>query len=718
MPYLSNSIRLRIFLGFTAVILILAIANLIASSSLRGLDKSTGEIVEITHFVSQTNHFTSAIKQQAAALQSFAYSGQSADQSRVEDYRLETQAHKEALIQLLLAAQSEDTAKQIETATTDFNNVFTSIENRLGNTTAAINVGLNGLLGMEKSSARLLTFLEENTDNSGQLTLQVRSSVAPFIQSAVTYFASGNSTDFTAARQTGDTLSEIINRAKVSSKGLSRRAKAPLRFFNRDLDVIRQSISQHQATSISLNQAIEQLRAATNEVVEVTAQVKTAVEASQNRALQAMSKRVTSAISDGMIALLISGIIAFLFAGLIGASIAGPIGRISSAMIRLAEGDKNIDIPYQTKKDELGTLARAASIFKENSLKLERAAAEKVQAELDKTTAQRQQKIAHERLISEQHSRELATEAAQQKARLVQTTALADGFEQRVIAIVDTVSHSAGQIVQASQAFTDNTSQTKQHIDNSHTACHASSKSIDEVVCASQDLSLSCQGAVNELEKNVQVAINAVDIGAATTDTVAELTDAATQIGDVMSIIADIAEQTNLLALNATIEAARAGDAGKGFAVVAQEVKNLSAQSTSATKDIARHVEKIQLVSDDTATAIGNITAIISQMDSVTQSVAATMGQQFDATTAITQKVQQVAAGVNTVVESFNVLGAAAEANMGRSESLLSNAQTLTLEAKTLDKEARRFLDDIRNDITAQTGGDNIRPKQIFTHGA
>ncbi len=703
MPYLSTSIRLRIFFGFTTVIVILAVANLVTTSGLRGLDKNTQKIVEITHFVSQANHFTNAIKQQAGALQSFAYSGLSSDQARVETFRQETLKHKEALINRLSLTQSSDTIEQIEAASAGFNTVFNSIENRLGNTSSAINVGLNGLLGMDKSSTNMANFLLARGEPGAVLTQQISPAVGQFVQTATTYFASGIVADFDAATRAGDALSELIVQAKSISKDLSRREKSALRFFNRDLDVIRQSINQHRATSTALNQAIEQLRTATDEVVDVTAQVNKQFEENQSQALQEMADRVASSIDNGIIALLAGGAIALVIAGLIGTSIARPIGRMSSAMRQLAEGDKDIDIPYQTQKDELGTLARAASIFKEKSLQLERIAAEKMQAELDKTEAQRIQKLAHDDLIAEQQERERASEEARQLARLKQRKTLADGFEQRVIGIVDAVSRSSSQIVEASSAFTANTSQTTQHVDNSHAASDESSHSISQVLEASEELSLSCREVVKELEKNAQVAINAVDIGAQTTNTVTELTDAAIQIGEVMSIIVDIAEQTNLLALNATIEAARAGDAGKGFAVVAQEVKNLSAQSTSATQDIAKYVDKIQQVSADTENAIGNITGIISQMDAVTHSVVNTMQQQFHATTEITEKVQQVTRGINTVVRSIDVVGDAAEASKTMSENLLTNAQALTLEAETLDKEARRFLDDIRNDATVQT---------------
>ncbi len=75
---------------------------------------------------------------------------------------------------------------------------------------------------------------------------------------------------------------------------------------------------------------------------------------------------------------------------------------------------------------------------------------------------------------------------------------------------------------------------------------------------------------------------------------VANLNERASAIGSIVSLINEVSDQTNLLALNAAIEAARAGDHGRGFAVVADEVRNLSRRTSSATKEIAAEINKIQ----------------------------------------------------------------------------------------------------------------------------
>jgi twitching motility protein PilJ len=75
---------------------------------------------------------------------------------------------------------------------------------------------------------------------------------------------------------------------------------------------------------------------------------------------------------------------------------------------------------------------------------------------------------------------------------------------------------------------------------------------------------------------------------------VKRLGESTQQISRVVSLLNQIAVQTNLLAINAGIEAARAGQEGQGFAVVAEEVSELAARSSSATKEIENILENVQ----------------------------------------------------------------------------------------------------------------------------
>ena len=158
-------------------------------------------------------------------------------------------------------------------------------------------------------------------------------------------------------------------------------------------------------------------------------------------------------------------------------------------------------------------------------------------------------------------------------------------------------------------------------------------------------------------------------------------------------LINQIAGQTNLLALNATIEAARAGEAGKGFAVVASEVKSLANQTARATEEIAGQIKAIQSVTQETVTAMQQITAAISDLNERSGRISTAIGEQLGATTEIAIQVSGAAEGAETVAVTIGEAAGASHAVATAARETLALAGRLQERFVALQGEVRQFLD-------------------------
>ena len=177
---------------------------------------------------------------------------------------------------------------------------------------------------------------------------------------------------------------------------------------------------------------------------------------------------------------------------------------------------------------------------------------------------------------------------------------------------------------------------------------------------------------------------------------ITELSQAASRIGDVVKLITAIAEQTNLLALNATIEAARAGDAGRGFAVVASEVKALAAQTAKATDEITTQIAGMQVATQESVSAIKEISGTITRISEIAQTVASTLEEQGAATTEIARNVSEAARGTAEVAEKIIDVNRGASATGAASGQVLGSARALSGESGHLKAAVEKFLNTVR----------------------
>ena len=370
------------------------------------------------------------------------------------------------------------------------------------------------------------------------------------------------------------------------------------------------------------------------------------------------------AITGGIAAASI--LIGLLAAWLIGAGTARPIAAITTAMRTLAEGDKSIDIPGQDHRDEIGEMAKAVLVFKENMIKAEE-------------LAQREEEANRQR---------------QERARRIEE--LTGAFDRNVSEMLKALASSTTEMEATASSMSGIADNTNDRAAAVAAGAEEASANVQTVATATEELSGSIQEISRQVNQSAHIAGRAVDEASRTDQQVQNLADAAQKIGEVILMISDIAEQTNLLALNATIEAARAGEAGKGFAVVASEVKNLATQTAKATDDISRQITGIQNETQHAVGAIQSITTTIGQMNEVTAAIASAVEEQDAATSEIARNVEQASAGTQEVTTNIAEVTAAAGETGTAATQVKTVAQDLNRKADDLKRQVETFLNDVR----------------------
>ena len=413
-------------------------------------------------------------------------------------------------------------------------------------------------------------------------------------------------------------------------------------------------------------------RAAADKLVAQLAEVRQANAAGETASIQAMNSAVSmSRIGTGLLTL-VAVVVAIGLSIAVGRNISRPIVAIADLISRLTRGELTVAIPYAGRQDEIGRIATALGVFKD---------------ELAESHGLREKQAEAERALAEQASRERGR--------------LAERLEGSVMTVVASVGRSTEELGGQAVALAGVSGQVRNRLSEVDSTAMTLSGNVQRVAAATEELSATVSEIGHQARRSTEVSQAAVGEANRANEMVESLAEAAHRIGDVVSLIQNIASQTNLLALNATIEAARAGEAGKGFAVVAGEVKTLASQTARATEEITQQISSVQAATQDAVQAIARIAGTIDEIHGISAEIASAVSQQGDATQEISRNAQDAAAGTLVVTDSIGILRRATDDTDKAAGTITAAVETLAGQSRQLHDDFTAFIRGMKEEVRA-----------------
>jgi methyl-accepting chemotaxis protein len=373
--------------------------------------------------------------------------------------------------------------------------------------------------------------------------------------------------------------------------------------------------------------------------------------------------------------------------------VARPISAITGSMRTLAGGDTETEVPFANRRDEIGEMAAAVSVFRNNAI--ERAALER-QAEENRSLSETERETREAQKAREAAEVQFAVDRLAGGLQKLSDGDLAVEIGERFADHLDPLrvnfNHSVERLRDAMRAVGDNARAIDAGANEMLSAADDLSKrteqqaaSVEETAAALEQVTTAVKdSAVRAEEAGALVSRTRVgaersgDVVRRAVDAMHAIEKSSSEISNIIGVIDEIAFQTNLLALNAGVEAARAGDAGKGFAVVAQEVRELAQRSAHAAKEIKGLITASGEQVRNGVTLVGEtgqaLEAIVRQVQEINQNVAAIVTSAREQSTGLAE----INAAVNQMDQGTQKNASMVEQSTAACHGLAQQATSLT----------------------------------------
>jgi methyl-accepting chemotaxis protein len=416
-------------------------------------------------------------------------------------------------------------------------------------------------------------------------------------------------------------------------------------------------------------------------------------------------------------------------------NLGGRLGALSGRMRTLAAGDLSAPIEGAAARDEIGEMARALAVFRDNAAEVERlregqAATEaaaraahaamlaRLGASIGETVEAAAAGDLSARVRCDFGEAELdalgegvnrltaSVQASVEDVRRV-LSALSRGdlsqrmegghrgafaaLERDVNATAETLADLLGAISTAVAALKRTAEDIARSTHGVADRASAQAASLEETSATMEQMSatVASNAQTAEMARERAEAVGAASQAsqAAIEGLVAQMeaiNASASKIADITGLIESIAMQTNLLALNAAVEAARAGDAGRGFAVVASEVRTLAQNASGAASQISALIAESHATVRD---GVAQVAGARERLVAMAGQIGALAGMIGD----ISAASREQALGVREVTQAVSTLDQATQENARIADQSEAVVRALIEETARLEALAGRF---------------------------
>jgi methyl-accepting chemotaxis protein len=384
---------------------------------------------------------------------------------------------------------------------------------------------------------------------------------------------------------------------------------------------------------------------------------------------------------------------------LVARSISGPIRKMTAAMGRLAQNDTSITVPGLNRGDEIGEIAAAVSVFRENAIAKAQmeAEAEANRSMSEKERLEREADKAREAQQSQFVVDQLAT-GLQRLANGDVAYRLTEPFADHLDRLRIDFNNSVTKLHETLRAVTDNArgidsgaNEIRSAADDLAKRTEQQAASVEETAAALEQITTTMRDSAKRAEE-AGILVSRTKTGAERAGEVVrtavqamhQIETSSGEISNIIGVIDEIAFQTNLLALNAGVEAARAGEAGKGFAVVAQEVRELAQRSANAAKEIKALIitsgEQVRTGVSLVGETGRSLEVMVSEVQQINQHVSS-----------IVEAAREQSAGIGEINTAVNSIDQSTQQNAAMVEQATAASHGLAGEAEALNRLIAQF---------------------------